>query len=104
VGGNFHFEFEPASPFAKLLKAGLKWWRYRGSYGSYSAIFARAEVFEALPGFKPDLKFGDVEFVHRLEQVGPTLFLHEAVVVPNPGFLTGIAWLMAPILAKRSKA
>jgi hypothetical protein len=101
VGGNFHPKFEPESLFSKLLKAGLKWWRYRGSYGSHSAIFVLADVFEALHGFKPDLKFADVEFVHRLEQVGPTLFLHEAVVIPNPGFFTGVAWLVAPILAKR---
>ena len=101
VGGNFHPEFEPDSLFAKFLKSSLKWWRYRGSYGSHSAIFVRAGDFEALHGFKSELKFADVEFAHRLEQFGPTLFLHEAVIVPNPGFFTGVSWLIAPILAKR---
>jgi hypothetical protein len=101
VGGNFHPEFEPDSLFAKFLKYSLKWWRYRGSYGSHSAIFVRTEVFEALHSFKPDLKFADFEFAHRLEQIGPTLFLHEPVIGPNPGFYRGVAWLIAPILTKR---
>ncbi len=101
IGGNFHLKFESNSLFAKFLKSILKWWRYRGSYGSRSAIFVRTDVFEALRGYKPDLKFADFELAQRLEQIGPTLFLPEAVIVPNPGFFTALNWAVAPILVNK---
>jgi len=101
AGGNFHLEFEPGSLFAKFLNRILKWWRYRGSYGTHTAIFVRTDVFEALHGFQADIKFADYEFARRMEQYGPTLFLHEAVIASKPNFNTALSWSIAPIFVNR---
>ena len=99
-GGNFHLKFDPNSLFAKVVSYVLKWWRYRGSYGANSAIFVRTELFEALGGFSTELRFADYDFTRRLGQHGPTLFLHEAVTVTNPGLRDVFSWLWAPLLVK----
>ncbi len=103
VGGNFHLKFEHISFFAKLLSHIIKWWRYKGSYGSNSGIFIRTDVFQKLGGFQPDIRFADYHFAHRMEKLGPTLYLPEALIAPTPSFSEGLVCLFAPLLTKRAR-
>jgi glycosyltransferase involved in cell wall biosynthesis len=103
VGGNFHLKFENGSLFAKLLSHIIKWWRYKGSYGSNSGIFIRTDVFRKLGGFQSDISFADYHFAQRMEKLGPTLYLPEALIAPIPSFSEGLACLFAPLLTKRER-
>ena len=101
IGGNFHLKFERESLWAKTIGHGLKWWRYRGSYGDNSGIFVRKGVFEKLGGFQADRTLAGYDFAHRLEKLGPTLYLPEAIVAPIPDFWDALVWLVAPVFMKR---
>jgi len=83
-GGNFHLHFESNSFFAGWLEHLVKWRRYGGHYGTDSGLFVQKTAFAALNGFQPQARFTDYDFVHRLEKLGPTLFLPETLSLPSP--------------------
>lgn len=100
IGGNFHLKFKGNALLAKALFYLLKWWRYRGSYWAETGIFVRRRSFEELGGFLAGSSLADLEFVRRLEQHGPTLYLPEAIIGPLPPLRKALVWLTAPVLIK----
>lgn len=100
VGGNFHLKFTGNPLLAKALFYLLKWWRYRGSYWAESGIFVRSRAFEEVGGFSAGTSLADLEFARRLEQLGPTLYLPEAIIGPLPPLRRALAWLAGPVLVK----
>jgi hypothetical protein len=100
VGGNFHLKFKGNALLAKILFYLLKWWRYRGSYWAETGIFVRSRAFEELGGFPTASSLADLEFVRRLEQHGPTLYLPETILGPLPSPQRALAWLTGPVLMK----
>lgn len=100
IGGNFHLKFRGNALLASTLFYLLKWWRYRGIYWAETGIIVRRRSFEELGGFPAGTPLADLEFVRRLEQLGPTLFLPEAIIAPLPSLQRALVWLFAPVLMK----
>lgn len=100
IGGNFHLKFRGNALLASTLFYLLKWWRYRGIYWAETGIFVRRRTFEELGGFPAGSSLADLEFVRRLEQLGPTLYLPEAIIAPLPSLQRALVWLFAPVLMK----
>ena len=100
IGGNFHLKFSKSSPFTKLLVLLLKRWRYRGCYYLNSGVFIRADVYKTIGGLRLDVRLPDYDFVRRMEQYGPTLYLPQAITAPAPSLWQALRWLVGPILMR----
>ncbi|MDX1523716.1 MAG: hypothetical protein R3264_18955 [Anaerolineae bacterium] len=98
VGGNFHLKFKGHSLITRMLTRLLKRMRYRGCYYHGSGIFVRKTVYDALGGFDCRQVSPDYDFVQRLEQYGPTLYLPQKISAPAPGWRETLVLVLTPFL------
>ena len=85
-GGNFALRFDGGDAFSRLLGAVYALQRRLGFYYGDSTIWARAEVFRALGGFRELPVMDDYDFARRLERHGGTACL------PGPATTSARRW------------
>lgn len=98
VGGAFHKRFDSRDALLRGARARTRLWHRLGYVFGDQAMFVRRDVFEALGGFREDVRAEDMDLGWRLGRVGGVVLLDSEVLVSARRFqragvvATWISW------------